>query len=422
MRQVREVLRLKHVCGHSGHQIAVMLGVSRYTVAEYLRRAAVVGITWPVPAALDDVALERKLFTPPFTAAEVLRPQPEWARIHAELRRPGVTLLLLWEEYRAGQPDGYGYSRFCDLARSWRGRLSPTMRQTHPAGERLFVDYAGQTAEVIDGATGEIRRAQIFVAVLGASMLTHPTTDRLRELGLADMARALEEQRRHADAADLGFEDRLAMLVEREALERDSKRLATRLRFAGLRQQATPEDVDHRATRGLDRALFQKLTGGEWIERHQDLLVTGPTGTGKTWLSCALGHRACRDNRSVLYQRVPRLLEALGLARGDGRYGRMLKTLARVQLLILDDWAITPLTAEQRRDLMEIVDDRHDRASTIVTSQVPVELWHEHIGNPTIADAVLDRLVHGANRIELKGESMRKLKAAKAKLDEAANK
>ena len=227
------------------------------------------------------------------------------------------------------------------------------------------------------------------------------------------MARALEEQRRHADAVDLGFEDRLAMLVERETLERDTKRLATRLRFAGLRQQATPEDVDHRATRGLDRALFQKLTGGEWIERHQDLLVTGPTGTGKTWLSCALGHRACRDNRSVLYQRVPRLLEALGIARGDGRYARMLKSLARVQLLILDDLAITPLTAEQRRDLMEIVDDRHDRASTIVTSQVPVELWHEHIGNPTIADAVLDRLVHGPNRIELKGESMRKLRAAK---------
>ena len=251
-------------------------------------------------------------------------------------------------------------------------------------------------------------------------MLTHPTSDRLRELGLVGMARALEEQRRHPDAADLGFEDRLAILVEREALERDTKRLATRLKFAGLRQQATPEDVDHRAARGLDRGLFQKLTSGEWIERHQDLLVTGPTGTGKTWLSCALGHRACRDNRSVLYQRVPRLLEALGVARGDGRYARMLKSLARVQLLILDDWAITPLTAEQRRDLMEIVDDRHDRASTIVTSQVPVELWHEHIGNPTIADAVLDRLVHGAHRLELKGESMRKLRAAKAKLDETA--
>ncbi len=250
-------------------------------------------------------------------------------------------------------------------------------------------------------------------------MLTHPTTDRLRTLGLAGMARALEEQRRQPDAGELSFEDRLAMLVDREALERDTKRLATRLRFAGLRQQATPEDVDHHAARGLDRVVFQRLVNGDWIERHQDLLVTGPTGTGKTWLTCALGHRACRDNRSVLYQRVPRLLEALGLARGDGRYARMLKSLARVQLLILDDWAISPLTGEQRRDLMEIIDDRHDRASTIVTSQVPVEHWHEHIGNPTIADAVLDRLVHGAHRLQLKGESMRKLRAAKAKLDEA---
>ena len=209
--------------------------------------------------------------------------------------------------------------------------------------------------------------------------------------------------------------------MDREALERDSKRLAARLRFAGLRQQATPEDVDHRAARGLDRALFGRLTGGEWIERHQNLLVTGPTGTGKTWLSCALGHRACRDNRPVLYHRVPRLLEGLGLARGDGRYARMLKSLARVRLLILDDWGITPLTAEQRRDLLEIVDDRHGRASTIVTSQLPVEHWHEHIGNPTIADAVLDRLVHSAHRLELKGESLRKLQAVRnAKLDEAA--
>ena len=173
MRQVREVLRLKHVCGHSGHQIAAMVGVSRYTVAEYLRRAGVLGITWPVPAELDDVALERTLFTPPFAAGEPARPQPDWPRIHAELRRPGVTLLLVWEEYRAGQPEGYGYSRFCDLYAAWRGRLSPTMRQTHVAAEKLFVDYAGQTVEVIDGATGEVRRAQIFVAALGASNFTY---------------------------------------------------------------------------------------------------------------------------------------------------------------------------------------------------------------------------------------------------------
>jgi len=173
MRQVREVLRLNHVCGHSGHQIAAMVGLSRYTVAEYLRRAGVVGIAWPVPPDLDDAALERKLFTPPFAAGEPARPQPDWPRLHAELRRPGVTLLLVWQEYRAGQLEGYGYSRFCDLYAAWRGRLSPTMRPMHPAGERLFVDYAGQTVEVIDGATGEVRQAQIFVAALGASNLTY---------------------------------------------------------------------------------------------------------------------------------------------------------------------------------------------------------------------------------------------------------
>src|SRR3954452_11879891 len=167
MRHVREVLRLKYLCGQSGHRIAVAVGISRYTVAEYLRRAAVVGITWPVPPALDDTALERKLFTPPGAmAAEQVRPQADWVRIHAEMRRPGVTLLLLWEEYRAGQPDGYGYSRFCDLYAVWRGRLSPTMRQSHPLGERLFVDYAGQTVEVIDAISGEVREAHIFVGAL----------------------------------------------------------------------------------------------------------------------------------------------------------------------------------------------------------------------------------------------------------------
>ena len=175
MRQVRETLRLKHVCGHSGHQIAAAIGVSRYTVAEYLRRAGVVGITWPVPSELNDAALERRLFSPPFAAGEPARRQPDWPRLHAELRRPGVTLLLVWQEYREreAQEDGYGYGRFCDLYAAWRGRLSPTMRQTHPAGERMFVDYAGQTVELIEGATGEVRRAQIFVAALGASNFTY---------------------------------------------------------------------------------------------------------------------------------------------------------------------------------------------------------------------------------------------------------
>jgi DNA replication protein DnaC len=239
-------------------------------------------------------------------------------------------------------------------------------------------------------------------------MLNHPTIDRLRDLGLVGMIRALEEQQRQPDSTQLTFEDRLAMLVDREVLERDNKRLKTRLRFAGLRQMASPEDVDYRAHRGLDRGLFQRLSQGEWIERQQNLLITGPTGVGKTWIACALGHRACRDNRSVLYQRVPRMLEGLGLARGDGRYARMLKSLARVQVLILDDWGLTPLTAEQRRDLLEIVDDRYEKGSLLVTSQVPVTRWHELVGDPTIGDAILDRVVHRAHRIELKGPSLRK--------------
>jgi DNA replication protein DnaC len=247
-------------------------------------------------------------------------------------------------------------------------------------------------------------------------MLAHPTQERLLALGLTGMATALEDQRRQPDIAALAFEERLALLLDRETMERENKRLVARLRFATLRQEAVVEDVDLRAR--LDRALFQKLAAGDWIDRKQNLLAIGPTGVGKSWIACALGHKACRDNRSVTYHRVPRLLEALALARGDGRYGRLLKALGRVQLLILDDWGLAPLTSEQRRDLLEIMDDRHERGSTIVTSQVPVDHWHEVIGDPTIADAVLDRLVHNAHRLLLKGDSLRK-RAAKALLLDA---
>jgi DNA replication protein DnaC len=169
--------------------------------------------------------------------------------------------------------------------------------------------------------------------------------------------------------------------------------------------------------RGLDKALFAKLVAGDWIERHQNVLIIGQAGVGKSFVACALGHKACRDNRSVLYHRVPRLFDALLLARGDGRYARLLKALARVELLILDDWGLAPLTPEQGRDLLEVLDDRHGRSSTIVTSQLPVDHWHELIGNPSIADAILDRLVHNAHRLILKGDSMRKLAAKQSGLD-----
>ena len=238
-------------------------------------------------------------------------------------------------------------------------------------------------------------------------MLTHPTSERLVALGLTGMAKALEEQRESRNANDLTFEERLGLLVDREAAERETKRLVARLKSANLRQDAAIEDLDPTTRRRLDKALFARLASGDWIGRRQDLLVTGKTGTGKSWVACALGHKACRDDHSVLYWRMPRLLDDLTLARGDGRLARKLKALARVDLLILDDWGLATMTSTQGRDMLEMIDDRHGRRSTIVTSQLPVEKWHDVIPDPTVADAVLDRLVHTAHRLALEGDSLR---------------
>lgn len=252
-------------------------------------------------------------------------------------------------------------------------------------------------------------------------MLNHPTHERLLALGLPGMARSFQDQRTSPDLAALSFEERVGIMVDREAAERDTKRLTARLKFAALRQDACVEDIDLRTPRGLDRALLARLVAGDWIDRHQNLLICGPTGIGKSWLGCALGHKACRDGRSVLYHRVPRLFEALALARGDGRHARMLKGIARIDLLILDDWGLSVLNHNQRIELLEILEDRSGRGSTLVTSQVPVEQWHEVIGdNPTLGDAILDRLIHNAHRIAMTGESMRKI-AGKRSLDASRN-
>jgi DNA replication protein DnaC len=246
-------------------------------------------------------------------------------------------------------------------------------------------------------------------------LLKHPTLDQLHALGLYGMAKAFAELTEEPDANGLDRNDWLALLLEREASLRRDKRLTARLRVARLRQQASVEDVDYRVARGLDRGLFQKLAEGQWIDAHDNLALVGPSGTGKSWLACAIGQKACRDNRSVVYHRWPKLYEDLALARGDGRHPRLIKSLGRADLLILDDFGLEPLDAGARHDLLEILEERYGRRSTIVTSQLPVTAWHDIIGDPTYADAVLDRLVHNAHRIELTGESLRRERGKQAK-------
>lgn len=245
-------------------------------------------------------------------------------------------------------------------------------------------------------------------------MLIHPLAERLRGLGLTAMADAFLEMQTSSAAEDLAREDWLGLLLDREASSRENRRLDRRLRHARLRQNAVVEDTDFRAPRGLDRALFQKLATCAWVRDNQHLVIGGPTGTGKSWLACALGHKACREGFSVLYRRAPRLFADLAVARGEGRLTRFMATLERTRLLIVDDWGPEPLSPEQRRDLLEIVDDRYDKGSLLITSQIPVSRWHDVIGDPTIGDAILDRLIHRAHRIELKGPSLRKRQAANA--------
>ena len=242
-------------------------------------------------------------------------------------------------------------------------------------------------------------------------MLSHPTLETLHALGLHGCAKGFKEMEASPAAASLTHAEWLALILDHEVTYRGQKRFEARAGRAKLRQTAVIEDVDYRALRGLDRTLFLTLGTGHWIRDHRHVILCGPTGIGKSWLACALGHKACREDISVLYQRVPRLFAALDLARGDGRYAKLLASLARPDLLILDDWGPQVMSADHRRDLMEIVEDRYGRGSLLITSQVPVNRWHEIVGDPTLADAILDRIVHAAYRIDLDGESMRKPQA-----------
>ena len=238
-------------------------------------------------------------------------------------------------------------------------------------------------------------------------MLTEPTMEKLRTLKLYGMLTALELQMSSSEYKDLTFEERLGLLVDREVLDRANRRLKSRLSQAKLRQQACMEDINYRHPRGLDKSLFLSLSTCQWIRDHHNILITGPTGVGKSFLACALGHRACMEGFKVLYSRAPRLFHELNVARGDGCYSKLMNQLAKTHLIIIDDWGLTALSHQEQRDLLEILEDRHGIHSTIIAGQPPIEDWHQLIDNPTIADATLDRLVCNAYRLSLQGDSMR---------------
>jgi len=242
-------------------------------------------------------------------------------------------------------------------------------------------------------------------------MLTTPTLERLRDLKFHGMADALKEQLRSTEFEELTFEERLGILVDREATERESRRLKSRLKKAKLRQQACMEDIDYRHPRGLDKSLMMSLMNCAWIRGHLNAIITGPTGAGKSFIACAFGHRACMEGYSVLYFKAQRLFHDLAVARGDGRYSKIMDSIAKSHLIIIDDWGLSVLNEAEQRDFLEILDDRHGLRSTIIAGQLPVSHWHETLSNSTLADAILDRLVHNAYKINLKGDSMRKKKS-----------
>ena len=241
-------------------------------------------------------------------------------------------------------------------------------------------------------------------------MLIQQTREHLHTLRLTGMLQALEEQLAQPAMAELSFEERFSMLVDREVLYRQNRRLARLLKAARLRVGACVEDVDYRHPRGLEKPRMASLITLDWVRQSLNLCLTGPTVCGKTWLACAFGNEACRRGFSVRYLRLPHLFEMLRIAHGDGSYTKLMNQLLKTDVLILDDWGIQKVSAAQRNDLMEVIEDRHGRRSTLIASQLPTEHWHEYIGEATIADAILDRLLHGAHRLNLTGESMRKTK------------
>jgi len=240
-------------------------------------------------------------------------------------------------------------------------------------------------------------------------MLTQQTLDKLYDMKLTAMAEAFAQQLAQPDLGELSFEDRFAMIVDRQWTFKEDRRMNRLLTTAKLRDSACIENIDFKTPRGLDKSLVIRLAGSDWIKKAQNVIILGPTGAGKTYLACAIANSACRSSYPVMYKRAPRLYQEIAIARADGSYPKLMNKLSKIKVLIIDDFCIAPMSDPERRDLLEVIEDRQSISSTIIATQIPIENWIEHIGDPTLADAILDRLVHNAHKINLKGESMRKI-------------
>ena len=252
-------------------------------------------------------------------------------------------------------------------------------------------------------------------------MLNEQTLEKLYVMKLNGMAEAFKEQLEQPNISELSFEERFGLLVDRQWTWREDRRMKRLLSNARLKINGCVEDIDFKTPRGIDKSVILRLANCEWIKSAQNVIITGPTGVGKTYLTCALANRACRMGFSAFYIRIPKLFQELTIARADGSYSKIMKKLTKTRVLVLDDLGLAPMTAPERRELLEVVEDRHSLSSTIVTTQLPIESWHDNIRDPTIADAILDRLIHNAHKINLKGESMRKLRSKAPKTWEEEN-
>ena len=246
-------------------------------------------------------------------------------------------------------------------------------------------------------------------------MLTQQTMDKLYDMKLTAMAEAFSQQLALPDLGELSFEDRFAMLVDRQWTFKEDRRMNRLLKTARLRDSACIENIDFKTPRALDKSLVIRLAGSDWIKKAQNVIILGPTGVGKTYMACAIANSACRTSYPAMYKRAPRLYQEIAIARADGSYPKLMNKLSKIKVLIIDDFCIAPMSDPERRDLLEVLEDRQSISSTIIATQVPIENWIEYIGDPTLADAILDRLVHNAHKINLKGESMRKIKSSLTK-------